>query len=175
MKLGSLKEGGRDGTLIVVSRDLTRAVRATGIAPTLQRALEDWSNVAPRLNALSQSLDAGDADGVLMLTPFAADNQDTAVQNLVKKYQEKYNATPDQFAADGYDAVYTVVAALKQANLTSEDKDNFNSRIFAAMTKIEVKGVTGTMTWTDDGESSKAAIAMEYRNGKAVLFTPDKE
>src|SRR5690606_3274746 len=56
MKLGSLKEGGRDGTLIVVSRDLQRAVRATGIAPTLQRALEDWSNLAPRLNALSDAL-----------------------------------------------------------------------------------------------------------------------
>jgi fumarylacetoacetate (FAA) hydrolase len=63
MKLGSLKEGGRDGTLIVVSRDLTRAVRATGIAPTLQRALEDWSNLAPRLNALSESLNDGSADG----------------------------------------------------------------------------------------------------------------
>ena len=61
MKLGSLKEGGRDGTLIVVSRDLTRAVRATGIADTLQRALEDWSNTAPRLNALSAALDAGTA------------------------------------------------------------------------------------------------------------------
>ena len=67
MKLGSLKEGGRDGTLIVVSRDLTRAVRATGIAATLQAALEDWSNLAPRLNALSESLDAGDADGVFDL------------------------------------------------------------------------------------------------------------
>ena len=67
MKLGSLKEGGRDGTLIVVSRDLTRAVRATGIAPTLQRALEDWSNLAPRLNALSDALNAGDADGVFDL------------------------------------------------------------------------------------------------------------
>ncbi|XQA75720.1 fumarylacetoacetate hydrolase family protein [Xanthomonas sacchari] len=63
MKLGSLKEGGRDGTLIVVSRDLTRAVRVTGIAPTLQRALEDWSNLAPRLNALSESLNDGSADG----------------------------------------------------------------------------------------------------------------
>ncbi|MUV13709.1 fumarylacetoacetate hydrolase family protein [Noviluteimonas gilva] len=61
MKLGSLKEGGRDGTLIVVSRDLKRGVRATTIAPTLQRALEDWSNTAPRLNALSDALDAGDA------------------------------------------------------------------------------------------------------------------
>ena len=63
MKLGSLKEGGRDGTLVVVSRDLTQAVRATGIAPTLQRALEDWSNLAPRLAALSAALDEGSADG----------------------------------------------------------------------------------------------------------------
>lgn len=64
MKLGSLKEGGRDGTLIVVSRDLQRGVRATGIAATLQAALEDWTRSAPRLQALSDSLNAGDADGV---------------------------------------------------------------------------------------------------------------
>ncbi|HZH44683.1 MAG TPA: fumarylacetoacetate hydrolase family protein [Lysobacter sp.] len=63
MKLGSLKEGGRDGTLVVVSRDLARAVRADGIAPTLQRALEDWSNVAPRLNALYDALNVGQAAG----------------------------------------------------------------------------------------------------------------
>ncbi len=67
MKLGSLKEGGRDGTLIVVSRDLSRAVRASGIADTLQRALEDWSNVAPRLNALSERLNAGGADAAFEL------------------------------------------------------------------------------------------------------------
>ncbi len=67
MKLGSLKEGGRDGTLIVVSRDLTRAVRAAAIAPTLQRALEDWSNTAPRLNALSELLNAGEAEGAFDL------------------------------------------------------------------------------------------------------------
>jgi len=61
MKLASLKEGGRDGTLVVVSRDLQRAVRAAGIAPTLQAALDDWSNAAPRLNALSDALNAGSA------------------------------------------------------------------------------------------------------------------
>lgn len=61
MKLASLKEGGRDGTLIVVNRALTRAARATGIAATLQIALEDWSNSAPRLNALFESLQAGGA------------------------------------------------------------------------------------------------------------------
>lgn len=61
MKLGSLKEGGRDGTLIVVSRDLARAVRARGIADTLQQALDDWHRIAPRLNALFEQLQAGAA------------------------------------------------------------------------------------------------------------------
>ncbi|KFN50230.1 fumarylacetoacetate hydrolase family protein [Arenimonas composti] len=64
MKLGSLKEGGRDGTLIVVSRDLSRGVRATGIAPTLQRALEDWSNTAPRLAAVYEGLNASPAETI---------------------------------------------------------------------------------------------------------------
>jgi len=74
MKLGSLKVGGRDGTLVVVSRDLTRAVRATGIADTLQHALEDWSHAAPRLNALAESLEAGTADAAfdLDMTALAA-------------------------------------------------------------------------------------------------------
>lgn len=67
MKLASLKAGGRDGTLIVVSRDLTRAVRATGIAPTLQAALDDWSSAAPRLNALSATLNEGKAEGAFEL------------------------------------------------------------------------------------------------------------
>ena len=67
MKLGSLKEGGRDGTLIVVSRNLQRGVHAGGIAPTLQRALEDWSNIAPRLNALYQALQEDRADGAFDL------------------------------------------------------------------------------------------------------------
>ncbi|MBB3225904.1 fumarylacetoacetate (FAA) hydrolase [Luteibacter sp. Sphag1AF] len=67
MKLGSLKEGGRDGTLVVVSRDLTQAVKATGIAATLQAALDDWHVAAPRLNALSEQLNAGEAAGAFAL------------------------------------------------------------------------------------------------------------
>ncbi len=59
MKLASLKEGGRDGSLIVVNRELSRAVRVPQIAPTLQRALEDWSVTAPRLNAVYEQLQAG--------------------------------------------------------------------------------------------------------------------
>ena len=67
MKLASLKAGGRDGTLVVVSRDLARAVKATGIASTLQAALDDWSNAAPRLNALSDALNGGSAEGAFAL------------------------------------------------------------------------------------------------------------
>jgi fumarylacetoacetate (FAA) hydrolase len=67
MKLASLKQGGRDGTLIVVSRDLTKAVVADGIARTLQQALEDWHNTAPRLNALSEDLNAGRAANAFAL------------------------------------------------------------------------------------------------------------
>ena len=67
MKLASLKEGGRDGTLVVVSRDLTQAVKATGIAATLQAALDDWHIAAPRLNALAEDLAAGKAGGAFAL------------------------------------------------------------------------------------------------------------
>ena len=67
MKLASLKEGGRDGTLIVVNRALSQGVRATAIAPTLQAALEDWSNVAPRLNALFEDLQSGTAGDAFAL------------------------------------------------------------------------------------------------------------
>ena len=56
MKLASLKEGGRDGTLIVVNHELTRGVRAGAIAPTLQKAMDDWAAVSPRLAELAGAL-----------------------------------------------------------------------------------------------------------------------
>lgn len=64
MKLASLKEGGRDGTLIVVAKDLSKAVRVTDIARTLQAALEDWTNTAPRLNRTYELLNASSAQTI---------------------------------------------------------------------------------------------------------------
>lgn len=64
MKLASLKTGGRDGSLIVVSRDLSRFVSAVDIAVTLQLALDDWQQVAPRLNALYVELNDGACNGI---------------------------------------------------------------------------------------------------------------
>jgi len=59
LKLASLKAGGRDGTLVVVSRDLTRAVAVPDIAPTLQSALDDWDECDAKLRAVARSLESG--------------------------------------------------------------------------------------------------------------------
>jgi len=64
MKLASLKQGGRDGTLVVVSKDLQRAVPVPAIAPTLQRALENWQNAAPRLNRVYEALNHGNVQTI---------------------------------------------------------------------------------------------------------------
>ena len=110
------------------------------------------------------SQDVTIADNVLMMTPFAADSTDPKVQAFVKAYEEAYGATPDQFAADAYDAVYTVKAAVEAAGSTS------GADLAAAMTSLTVEGVTGTMTWNADGNTNKAASAILYKNGVGTLF-----
>jgi fumarylacetoacetate (FAA) hydrolase len=59
MKLATIKDGSRDGYLAVVTRDLTRCTSAEVIAPTMQAALDDWERLAPRLEALAESLEHG--------------------------------------------------------------------------------------------------------------------
>jgi fumarylacetoacetate (FAA) hydrolase len=73
MKLATLKQGGRDGTLVVASRDLAKAVPASDIAPTLQAALDDWSNTAPRLNRVYELLNASHAQTINGEEVFALD------------------------------------------------------------------------------------------------------
>jgi fumarylacetoacetate (FAA) hydrolase len=69
MKLATLKNDSKDGRLVVVSRDLLRAVDATAVAPTLLAAVETWAASAPRLQALYQKLNAGDAEGAFDFDP----------------------------------------------------------------------------------------------------------
>ena len=104
------------------------------------------------------------ANNVLMLTPFAADDPAENVQAFVKAYQAAYNATPDQFAADAYDAVYVIKAAVEKAGTTDGDA------MAAAMTSLEVTGVTGTMTWNADGNTNKNASAILYYDGVGTLY-----
>ena len=68
MKLASLKEG-RDGALVVVSRDLSKAVSAGSIAPTMQAALDNWATASAELNKLYEALNAGTAEGAFDFEP----------------------------------------------------------------------------------------------------------
>ena len=104
------------------------------------------------------------ANNVLMLTPFSADNPAENVQSFVKKYQEAYGATPDQFAADAYDAIYAIKAAVEKAGSTS------GAALASALTSLTVEGVTGTMTWGSDGNTNKPASAILYYDGVGTLF-----
>lgn len=118
---------------------------------------------------LGKVSDPSIAENVMMLTPFAADDPVENVQSFVKKYNEKYGANPDQFAADGYDAIYVIKAAVEKAGVKPGDPD-FDEKVIAAMLEIEVTGVTGTMTWAADGNTIKAAKAMIIHDGVAVLY-----
>ena len=104
------------------------------------------------------------ANKVLMLTPFAADSTEENVQSFVKAYEAAYGATPDQFAADAYDAVYVIKAAVEKAGSTS------GAALAAVMPELEVTGVTGTMTWDADGNTNKNASAILYFDGVGNVF-----
>ena len=108
-------------------------------------------------------------EGLMMLTPFAADAEDAATQSFVEKYVPVHGTEPDQFAADGYDAVYIVKAAMEQCGKTPADAD-FNEAMVAAMYEITVAGLTGTMTWDENNEPNKPAKAMVFHDGVAGLF-----
>ena len=108
-------------------------------------------------------------EGLMMLTPFAADAEDAATQSFVEKYVPVHGTAPDQFAADGYDAVYIVKAAMEQCGKTPADAD-FNEAMVAAMYEITVDGLTGTMTWDENNEPNKPAKAMVFVDGVAQLF-----
>ncbi len=69
MKLASLNVGGRDGVLVVVSKDLSRAVRVEHIAPTMQKLLDDWDQLAPRVAKVADQLEEGAVGGEFSFDP----------------------------------------------------------------------------------------------------------
>lgn len=111
------------------------------------------------------------AEGVMLLTPFAADAKDDLTQNFVRKYVDAYGETPNQFAADAYDAVYAIKAAAEAANLKPDMSiSDMCEAMKTAMTTISINGLTGAdMTWTADGEPNKGPKAVEIVDGKYVL------
>ena len=111
------------------------------------------------------------AEGVMLLTPFAADAKDDLTQNFVRKYVDAYKETPNQFAADAYDAVYAIKEAAEAANLKPDMSiSDMCEAMKTSMTTISIDGLTGEgMTWTADGEPNKGPKAVEIVNGSYVL------
>ena len=113
------------------------------------------------------------AEGVFLLTPFSADADDARTQAFVAEYQKRFNETPNQFAADGYDAAYILKAALQAAGCTPDmSAADICEALIEVMPTISVDGVTGEgMTWSASGEVSKAPMAVVIKDG--VYVTPE--
>lgn len=118
-----------------------------------------------------ENFDTSLAEGVMLLTPFAADAQDDLTKKFVSAYETAYNDTPNQFAADAYDAVYAIKAAAEKGNVAPSDGiSGICDKMKAAMQEITVDGLTGEgMNWAADGTVNKAPKAMEIKNGTYAL------
>lgn len=112
------------------------------------------------------------AEGVVLLTPFAADAKDDLTQKFVNSYKTKFGDIPNQFGADAYDAIYIIKAAIEKAGVTPDQSvSDICNALKTAMTQIKVDGVTGLgMTWTAEGEPNKSPKGMVIKNGEYVAM-----
>ena len=112
--------------------------------------------------------DASLAEGLMLMTPFSA--TDEANQAFVDAYTAAYDTEPNQFAADAYDGVYIVKAALEQAGCTADmSNEEICDALVSAMTSLKFTGLTGTdMTWNAEGQVSKAPTAYVVKDGQYV-------
>ncbi|MCQ2385828.1 MAG: ABC transporter substrate-binding protein [Clostridia bacterium] len=118
------------------------------------------------LDGIAGQIDDTVTVAISYITPFDVNSQDTLIKTFVEKYQAKYNELPDQFAADGYDALMAIYAAMKKADvkdvtISAADLgkilvDTFTSSDFS------YTGLTGQgMTWAKDGYCEKAPNIVE--------------
>ncbi|MBQ9989865.1 MAG: ABC transporter substrate-binding protein [Lachnospiraceae bacterium] len=112
-----------------------------------------------------EDFDAALAEGVMLLTPLVADENDKT-KAFVAAYEAAYGETPIQFAANAYDAMYIIKAALEQSGAAADmSAEEICDLMKAAMLEITVDGITGEMTWTEDGEVNKEPKAVKIVDG----------
>lgn len=117
-----------------------------------------------------KNFDTSLAEGLMLLTPFAADAQDDLTKKFVTTYKEKYKDVPNQFAADAYDAIYALKAALESAKTTPDmSASDLCDALKPVMTSTTIDGLTGTgMSWSESGEVNKDPKAVVIKNGEYV-------
>ena len=116
-----------------------------------------------------EGFDKSLAEGVMLLTPFSADAEDDLTKNFVAAYQQKHGEVPNQFAADAYDGIYALYAAIQNAGITPDTAyDEACDLLIEQMQQIEISGLTGVMTWSATGEVTKTPTAVVIENGVYV-------
>lgn len=119
-----------------------------------------------------ENFDTKLAEGVMLLSPFASNSTDELTQKFVKSYQEKYGEVPNQFAADAYDAVYAIKAAIEKTGVTPETSvSDICDKFKTAFTEISLDGVTAKgLSWTADGEPNKDPMVLKIENGAYTIL-----
>ncbi|MBD0416381.1 fumarylacetoacetate hydrolase family protein [Oryzicola mucosus] len=176
MKLASLKDGSRDGKLVVVSRDLTRYTDASFLVPTLQRALDDWNRIVPHLQTLAQSLELG-------AVPWQRFHEHDALSPLPRAYQRVGGG--DAFIGPRDDVVLPSAEAAIQAGLAAitldipvGEADAARDGIALMMLSVDivVGGEAGVSAFSpvavtpDEIEGAEISV-LQSSNGKAVAET----
>ena len=116
------------------------------------------------LDGIADQIEGVDSK-IMYITPFDINSKEEATAKFVAAYKAEYNVEPDQFAADGYDAIYTIFNALKAAGVDNADMDasELCDLVVAAITDPSFKyvGATGTMTWDASGACTKVPQIVE--------------
>lgn len=116
-----------------------------------------------------ENFDKSLAEGLMLLTPFSTTEETSKA--FTDAYVAAYGIEPNQFAADSYDAVYAVKAAIEQSGVTPDmSVSDICEGLKTAMTEIKIDGLTGAdMTWNAAGEPNKAPKAVMIENGEYVM------
>ena len=119
-----------------------------------------------------ENFDTSLAEGVMLLSPFASNSTDELTQKFVTNYKDKFGEIPNQFAADAYDGVYAIKAAIEKADVTPDmSTSEICNKLKVALTEISIDGVTAKgLTWSADGEPSKAPMVLMIENGEYTIL-----
>ena len=119
-----------------------------------------------------EGFDMSLAEGLMLMTPFNAWGEDERTQTFVSEYEAAYGGIPNQFAADGYDCMYAIYEACTAAGITADmSAQDICEALIAQFTSADfsVDGLTGTgMTWSANGEVSKAPVVVKVEGGVYV-------
>ncbi|MEE3419962.1 MAG: ABC transporter substrate-binding protein [Lachnospiraceae bacterium] len=116
------------------------------------------------------------AEGVMLLTPFSATATDDATQKFVAAFKADHDQTPNQFAADAYDAIYAIKAAAEKENVTPDmSVADIEAALAKGMTEVTVEGLTGTITWQASGEPDKEPKAVVIKDGAYEMMESTSE